>query len=97
MNYKKLLIGISIVNAFSWLMLELWGKRYSGTNIAVGAGILVFIHTVGYYIICIISASPVKEEEVKITPQNCNGHDWQKLSYSEHIEVCVKCEAKRGI
>lgn len=55
MNYKKLIIGITIVNLFAWGILEVWGRRYAGTNIEIGAGILVFLHIAGYYIICISS------------------------------------------
>jgi hypothetical protein len=99
MNWKKLTIGITIVNAFAWGMLELFSYRYAGTNIEVGAGLLVAIHIIGYYIISIASVvppPPVKEEEVKITPQNCKDHDWQKHKYSDRQQQCVRCGAERG-
>lgn len=97
MNWKKLTIGITIVNIFALGMIELWGKRYSGTNIEVGAGFLVALHIFGYYFICIASRTPVKEEEIKITPQNCKNHDWQKHKYSDSQQQCVRCGAERGI
>lgn len=99
MNWKKLIIGITTVNLFGWIMLELWSKRYATSNISIGAGILIFTHLVGYYIIVLASRIKVKPAPEKITPLNCPGHDWQKDEYSsEHYkkETCVKCGAKRG-
>ncbi len=97
MNWKKLTIGITIVNIFAWIMLEIYSNRYSGTNVEIGAGLLIFCHILAYYIIVIASRTPKKEEEIKITPQNCKEHDWQKHKYSERQQQCVKCLAERGI
>lgn len=94
MNYKKLTIGITAVNIFGLAMIELWGSRYADTNICVGAGFIIFVHIIGYYIIVLSAHTPIAKEGV--TPQNCKEHDWQPHKYSDRQEQCVRCGAERG-
>lgn len=97
MNWKKLIIGITIVNAIGWLLLELWSARYADSNIDAGAGWMIAIHLLGYYIIVIGSKIPSPEPKKEpISPVNCPSHDWQTQKYSNDTEVCVKCGAERG-
>ena len=42
MNYKKLAIGITLINLLFWGLLELWSYRYANSNVSSGAGFLVF-------------------------------------------------------
>lgn len=97
MNWKKLTIGVTIVNILAWVLLEIWSFRYADSNVNLGAGWLVIIHLIGYYIIVIGSKlpKPLPEKE-PITPANCPGHDWQNNEYSNALQKCVICEAKRG-
>lgn len=96
MNWKKLIIGISIVNVFAWFMLEFWSKKYAGTNVSIGSTFLVIIQIIGYYIIAIVSRIQPPKEDPKPTPQNCIEHDWQQHKHIQHYEVCIKCGAERG-
>lgn len=97
MNWKKLTIGITIVNLLGWILIELWAKRYSGSNIEDGSAFLIGLHLLGYYIILIASRVPVTPPEDKpIKPHNCPGHDWQTHKYSTTQEQCTKCGAERG-
>ena len=97
MNYKKILLSISIINVFAWGMLEFYSKKYAGSNVEIGAGFLVFFQLLAYYAVTIASYSPKKIEEPEISPQNCKEHDWQKHKYLGSCEICVKCGAERGV
>jgi len=97
MNWKKFTIGITIVNLLGWGLLELWSKRYADMNVSVGAGFLIVLHLLGYYIIAIGSNVPSTPKlPENITPANCPGHDWQKHKYSDKQEQCTRCGAERG-
>lgn len=96
MNWKKLLIGITIANLLGWSLLELWVYRYADGVAQWGAFWLIFIHLAGYYIIAIgsrITVSEVEAEAKPIQPQDCPRHDWQKSGYSE--EKCIICNSER--
>lgn len=95
MNWKKLIIGIVIVNIVSWLMLEFWMMRYDGGSASVPAGVMVFFQVLGYYIVTIGSRIPESGKEDKpIKPQDCPGHDWQKSDYND--EKCIICKSERS-
>lgn len=91
MNWKKLTIGITLVNVLGWILLELWSFRYADSNISGGSGTMIFLHLLMYYIIVILSRIPDE-----IDKPNCD-HDWQPAKYSDDYETCVKCNADRGI
>lgn len=91
MNWKKLIIGITLVNLLGWGLIELYSRRYAGSNISFGAGLLIFIQLVGYYIVTI--ASRIKLPHNKL---NCQ-HDWHPDTYNPDIrEKCILCGAERG-
>ena len=98
MNWKKLIIGITIVNLLGWAMIELWSRRYANGNVAMGAGFMIFTQLVGYYIVVIgslIKVPPTPPASVK--PWTCQKHDWQPAKYDPaHREECMCCGAERG-
>ena len=95
MNYKKLLLGITITNLLAWVMLEIWRHIYSGTVVQIGAGLLAAVQVLAYYIIIIDANKHKTPEKVEITPANCN-HDWQPHQYGRNSEQCIICKAERG-
>lgn len=61
MNFKKLIILLSIVNILEWGYLELWSYKYANSSIAIGTGILIVFHLLGYYIVVISVTTPKSE------------------------------------
>lgn len=97
MNWKKILIKITAVNVLGWILLEIWARRYSGTNVETGSAFLIILHLISYYVLVIGSNVPQATlKPDKIEPHNCPGHDWQPHKYSDNQEQCVKCGAERG-
>lgn len=104
MNWKKLVTFITLLNISSWIFLEIWWRRYSGTEIAIGSAILAVHQSLGYFLSIVLSRveESKKEKEVKvIQPQDCPGHDWQedheKYSYNTKRFKCVICGAEKNI
>ncbi len=97
MNWKRLIIWITIVNLLGWGLIELWAKRYASMSISGAAAFLIGFHLTTYYLIVLASLpSSKKDEKEKITPVNCPSHDWQRHKYGNNQEQCTKCGAERG-
>lgn len=96
MNYKKLIIGLTVINIIAFAILELWIYRYSGGVAEIGAGVIVGLHILGYYVVVIASGVPEVEKEKVIDKSNCE-HRWEPAVYSPNNEEnCIVCDARRG-
>lgn len=96
MNYKKLTLGITAVNALGILLVEIWSVRYADSNIDISTGWLIFIHLLSYYILVISSNQTKKNDRSKIEPIDCS-HDWQPAIFRpREREYCVICNSERG-